>query len=228
MAYTLHHRPAFAIGIEADRQTCDLWHRLCEMTEEEIRDFPLPVVGQRTTDRWVIQAAQSNWAAKAHSRLVNPFIVRHFEQMRRFVTLPHHGYARRNVIYRLGDYTEAPDIEATWFIDPPYQDVRDGYRHCDIDYEALAEWCLSRQGQVIICEGSAGSWLPFKHHKAMPGLPTFGMTPKPSIERVLVHRTHARCAQCSTTFPATRSDARYCSTRCRVRASRAHARADTK
>jgi hypothetical protein len=53
-----------------------------------------------------------------------------------------------------GDYTQAPDIEATWFIDPPYQ-LRGGhYVHGpdEIDYTQLARWCLSRRGQPIVCE----------------------------------------------------------------------------
>ena len=61
-----------------------------------------------------------------------------------------------------GDYTCAPDIEATWFIDPPYVDAGRHYVHSKIDYATLAAWCLARQGQVIVCEANAASWLPFR------------------------------------------------------------------
>lgn len=62
-----------------------------------------------------------------------------------------------------GDYTVAPDIEATWFIDPPY-DNKAGkrYRFHDIDYAGLAAWCKSRRGQVIVCENEGATWLPFR------------------------------------------------------------------
>lgn len=65
-----------------------------------------------------------------------------------------------------GDYTLAPDIEATWFIDPPYQQIGTGkkYEHdrSGINYAELAEWCKSRRGQVIVCEQEGADWLPFR------------------------------------------------------------------
>ena len=63
------------------------------------------------------------------------------------------------------DYSNAPDIEATWFIDPPYKgEAGLGYRHSSklLDYNKLAEWALNRKGEVIFCEGKEGDYLPFK------------------------------------------------------------------
>jgi hypothetical protein len=61
-------------------------------------------------------------------------------------------------------YADLPDVEATWFIDPPYQHGRSRYRyHCVADYRRLARWCRSRRGQVIVCEGYGATWLPFTH-----------------------------------------------------------------
>lgn len=73
-----------------------------------------------------------------------------------------------------GDYTDAPDIEATWFIDPPYMrgmsasgkrrrggDIYGKFALDDKDYERLAEWILTRRGQVIVCEQNSADWLPF-------------------------------------------------------------------
>ena len=44
--------------------------------------------------------------------------------------------------------------EATWFIDPPYQNQGKHYRHGpgDVDFPMLGDWCLTRLGQVIVCE----------------------------------------------------------------------------
>lgn len=61
-----------------------------------------------------------------------------------------------------GDYSVAFDIEATWFIDPPYQGAGRHYRHHQIDYSALGTWCRKRTGQVIVCEQDGASWLPFR------------------------------------------------------------------
>jgi hypothetical protein len=62
-----------------------------------------------------------------------------------------------------GDYTLSPDLEATWFIDPPYVVGGKYYRHGskDLDYDYLANWCRGRKGQKIVCEGAEASWLPF-------------------------------------------------------------------
>jgi len=61
-------------------------------------------------------------------------------------------------------YANAPNGEATWFIDPPYAN-RAGARYAykDIDYNHLASWCRERLGQVIVCENDGADWLPFDH-----------------------------------------------------------------
>ena len=65
----------------------------------------------------------------------------------------------------LGDYSIAPDMKATWFIDPPYN-CKSGlsYKHncMAVDYDKLGQWCKSRQGQVIACEDLGADWLPFE------------------------------------------------------------------
>jgi len=73
-----------------------------------------------------------------------------------------------------GDYTCAQNIKATWFVDPPYHiaggrasksergRVRYPFGADDIDFPALAAWCRSRIGQVIVCEQSGATWLPFR------------------------------------------------------------------
>lgn len=62
-----------------------------------------------------------------------------------------------------GGYAEAPDVAATWFVDPPY-DCPAGrlYRRRPSDYAALADWCRARRGQVIACERDGAGWLPFE------------------------------------------------------------------
>jgi len=71
---------------------------------------------------------------------------------------------------RIRDYREIDNIEATWFIDPPY--TRGGehytYSNRDIDFDELAVWCRSRKGQVIVCERADATWLPFRPLYTMP------------------------------------------------------------
>lgn len=63
------------------------------------------------------------------------------------------------------------DERATWFIDPPYDNTAGRrYRQHVPDYHALAQWCLSRRGQVIVCENVGASWLPFAPVVARQGI----------------------------------------------------------
>jgi hypothetical protein len=68
-----------------------------------------------------------------------------------------------------GDFTQAPDCTATWFIDPPYAHAGLRYRCSskDLDFAGVAKFCKSRKGQVIVCEQQGAEWLPFKFfHRA--------------------------------------------------------------
>jgi hypothetical protein len=64
------------------------------------------------------------------------------------------------------DWYRAPCIEATWFVDPPYNNKAGShYVHGPgaIDFDMLARACTSSmQGQVIVCENEGADWLPFR------------------------------------------------------------------
>lgn len=71
-------------------------------------------------------------------------------------------YKIKNWTIKLGDYTECENPEATWFIDPPYFIGGQAYVHGEIDFHRLAKWSAERCGQVIVCENSAATWMPFR------------------------------------------------------------------
>lgn len=61
----------------------------------------------------------------------------------------------------LGEYNSIKNLKASWYIDPPYQ-FQCQYKYNTIDYTALSDWCIERQGQVIVCEDSrSDKWLNF-------------------------------------------------------------------
>lgn len=64
-------------------------------------------------------------------------------------------------------YERADDVEATWFVDPPYQEAGQKYRFHLTDYTELAAWCRGRQGQVMVCENEGANWLPFRTFKSI-------------------------------------------------------------
>ena len=60
-----------------------------------------------------------------------------------------------------GSFESAPDIEATWFVDPPYQKAGCHYRFSEVDFSSLATWVQGRCGLTITCENVGADWLPF-------------------------------------------------------------------
>lgn len=80
-----------------------------------------------------------------------------YQVMRAISLLPLvRGWTARNT-----NYLDMPDVEATWFIDPPYQVGGEYYPEHGLNYAELAEWVKSRKGQVIVCENSGATWLDF-------------------------------------------------------------------
>lgn len=161
-AYTLHHRPERALLIERDQRVVDLWNRLCAMGPEGLAAAEPPVIGERTSDLWHLTSMASKDSLTVSGYKVSPWALASWELARK-VALRHVEYAS-TIEYVNGSYVDAPDVVATWFIDPPYQHVPSGYLHGSrgFDYGALAEFCRTRRGQVIVCEQEGADWLPFE------------------------------------------------------------------
>ena len=60
-----------------------------------------------------------------------------------------------------GCYTKLENTVATWFVDPPYFVGGHKYKYSKIDYLELSKWCNIRDGQIIVCENTKATWLPF-------------------------------------------------------------------
>jgi hypothetical protein len=71
-----------------------------------------------------------------------------------------------------GSYDDLPNTRLTWFIDPPYfvGGHKYPFNNKKIDYQHLAGWCKDREGQVIVCENTNASWLPFIPFKKIQGV----------------------------------------------------------
>lgn len=156
---------------DASPVVCGVWDYLIHATEQEILSLPVPVahvdeLAVCQEARWLIgfwlntgtahpSKQPSKWMRdgwRPHScwgQTVRAMLASQVGRIR------HWGVS-------CGDYSESPDEEATWFVDPPYKVV--GERHYPSkvdDYAALAVWCRSRLGQVIVCERGGADWLPF-------------------------------------------------------------------
>ena len=160
MAWSLHHRPSLALGFEVDTRVVSLWERIMAATEPESP----PILGSKTDDLLVKLCSYSEHSLTSGPMTVTSRMLRDWDSLwRRF--LDQGVYAREHLQIVEGSYLDAPDVEATWFIDPPYQRAnRRGYLHgaSTFNFVGLAEWCRSRRGQVIVCEQEGADWLPFE------------------------------------------------------------------
>jgi len=129
-----------------------------------VKNLPLPQVDKNLIGIWCTENGQSlgrclpHWATITH--WANYWGAACRERLAKSVTQIKHWRVQ------LGAYDCIPNQEATWFVDPPYS-LRGGIHYKmgsnQINYKMLAAWCLSRKGQVIVCEAKGANWLPFNH-----------------------------------------------------------------
>ena len=159
--------------VDADPVVAGVWDFLVRSGEQDILRLPLLEPGQSTDDlavcqeaRWLIGfwltkgGAVPNKTLSAWGR--EPRYARQFwgPGIRNRVASQVERIKHWRVI--CGDFEDAPDIEATWFVDPPYQVMGKYYTKRNVDYERLASWCRTRKGQTIVCENEGATWLPFE------------------------------------------------------------------
>ena len=163
------------IGIDISPVICGIWRYLIATPAAEILSLPdIPEGGtvddmgvcqearwlagfwcnngaaqpRKTPTRWtdceVDGTVKWGWGQRARQRIAG-----HVDQIRHWQVIE-------------GDYREAPDIEATWFVDPTYQTPAGShYPHTVDDHHALGRWVLERKGQIVPCDQEGADWLPW-------------------------------------------------------------------
>lgn len=166
-AYSFCHNSVVSrvVLFEKDEKVADIWKWLIhDATETDIEALPDLKTGEHSTEFLHIIHAATKMAFAFKRIKVTPVLARNWEISRRIFAK--HLQLIKHWEIVCGDYTEAPDIEATWFIDPPYRGAAGmGYRHSSakLNYSELAAWALSRKGDIICCEGEGADYLPFRH-----------------------------------------------------------------
>lgn len=167
--------------IERDPQVAEIWRWLIEDAKPaEILGLPDLKVGEKSSEFLHIIHAATKMAFAYKTIKVTAVLERNWEISRRVMAASVEKVKHWTIA--CGDYREAPNIEATWFIDPPYKGgPGEGYKFGSggFDYQGLADWIHSRRGQVIACEGANGDYLPF-----VPLKVHMGVAGKRSEERV--------------------------------------------
>lgn len=180
--YAVRNHERQVILVERDEKIAAVWRYLLTASPDEVAALPLVGEGWQTTDdlthlppgaryliglwlnkgtasprktpsAWCRSGIRPNsmWGMAIRERIAGQLdAIRHWRLIE-------------------SDYSSAPDVEATWFVDPPYVGKGHQYRFGSslIDYAALGAWTLARPGQVIACEGPGATWLPFEPLGAM-------------------------------------------------------------
>lgn len=177
--YALRYASRKVILVEKYPVVAEMWRYLISVSEEEIRRIPLNPKSVDDLPSWVAQPARHligwwfNNATATTRNTLSAGRAKLADMGRKF-----EGWTeatRDRVASQLasirhwqvieGDYTCAPDAEATWFVDPPYNNEAGAhYPHGPnaIDYSALGQWCRERRGQVMVCENEGADWLLFR------------------------------------------------------------------
>lgn len=195
--YSLRYPHKKVVLVEKDPVVSATWRYLIGVSEREILELPdidpegsvddLPVCEEaKYLIGWWIQAARARPAKRPSAWVHRYYQQRDGEKHWSKRSCPTGGgptlcwsrrtreristqlHAIRHWSLIEGDYTRAPDVVATWFVDPPYQEKGTQYRHGSdgIDYPRLARWCTETlSGQVIVCENLGADWLPFQPFK---------------------------------------------------------------
>lgn len=158
--------------IEKDSKVAAIWRWLIEeATEEQILRLPTLRVGEKSSEFLHIIHAATKMAFKFKTIKVTPVLERNWEISKRVMANSLQKVKHWKIIE--GDYSSAPDVRATWFIDPPYMGASGmgyGYGSNILNYDKLRDWALTRDGEIIFCEGPEANYLPFKPLLTLKGV----------------------------------------------------------
>lgn len=176
--YSLLYPDRDVLLIDRDERTCAVWDFLIHATRADVMALPLVEPGQHldTLDLdlgrsaligWWLGPASAGGPAKTMNKWARatwPDVPPKYwgESCRARIAISVEYIKHWRVVH--GSYEDAPDVKATWFVDPPYQKDGVHYRHgsSDIDFDVLGDWCRSRTGQTMVCENLGAKWLPFR------------------------------------------------------------------
>ena len=161
------------------KEIINIWEWLRSASPADIIGLPRPAAGQKLKElNFPCDAALKfmgfccGYGYKHPAHIASPHLVKrpNFTNYR-LEKIAANVHKIRNWKFFHASYQSAPNIKATWFVDPPYQRQGKGYKHGSgkIDYVELGKYCKSRYGQVIVCEGNPAQWLPFEHLKDETG-----------------------------------------------------------
>jgi 16S rRNA G966 N2-methylase RsmD len=168
-AYSMEYFDRNVILYELNHKIYSVWKYLQQATVGDILDLPLLNKGQSLNsdefkyltdpEKWIIGLFLNPGSAVPKK---SPGNFCDWNENHRKL-LAEELYKIKHWVIKNESYENAPDVEATWFIDPPYQQAGKYYVNWKVDYEYLGDWCIGRKGQTMVCENEGANWLPFEH-----------------------------------------------------------------
>lgn len=179
--YSCHYPDRQIILIDKSPIIAGIWRYLIHVSEEEIRSIPDVPEGGTVADlnlcqeqAWLVGFRIAEGSQAPRNKPSPRALEKGAPEARAY--RPGAGWSetvRNNIASQLrhirhwriicGDYTDAPDIEATWFVDPPYSNKAGAtYPYQPSSFDSLGEWCRARQGLAMVCENSGADWLEFR------------------------------------------------------------------
>lgn len=167
--YATRYANREVILVEREPRLATLWRWLVGVSVDEVMGLPITLreaaalegparslIGfwlgrgrtspaSTTTSSWLVSGKwpSSFWGEYARERIARQVpMIRHWKIIE-------------------GNYADAPDASAHWFVDPPYVGSRH-YRAGVDDYAELGRWCQRCRGHVTVCERDGAKWLPFR------------------------------------------------------------------
>lgn len=172
--YATRYPDREVILVEKAPHIVALWRWLIGVSVDEIMSLPTDVRDLDDLDALGPEAQTliRFWCARGRTR--TPTTISSWMKSGRWPASFWGAYARDRIAAQVsairhwkvseGDYTAAPDVLATWFIDPPYFGDRHYCARVE-SYAALAAWCRARHGLAIVCEQGDADWLPFQRFR---------------------------------------------------------------
>lgn len=152
-----------------------MWHYLQSATEKDLLSLPKLNIGDDLRNFDLSEGERCFLGFCVNEGSANPKNVLTKWGNRRFSDkikkVSESLFKIRHWDVKLGSYESIENIDATWFIDPPYQFGGEYYpfSNKNLDFNQLAEWCKERNGQTIVCENTKSNWLPFEPMKQIQG-----------------------------------------------------------
>jgi len=172
--YSLHYPERNVLLFDIDPVICGVWDFLIKASIADI--LSLPSVVEDTRSLSVCQEAKWLIGFWLNKGMISPcnipgkWMRDHLREGQRINSYWGDGVKKRIASQvesirhwkiRCLCYSEIDNIEASWFVDPPYERSGVRYRFNKIDYGILSEWCMNRHGQVSVCEQEGATWFPF-------------------------------------------------------------------